>query len=511
VYFTLHHAAAPEAWLAPMLPAGWRLNAAAVSNEQREFYDTFSWQAFEKKLVIVKKQRTLVLIDLESGKEIDALPFPKTQTSFFAETLPISTFKEKLCECSAIRAFAKRCVFTARSQAFYLLDEREKRVATVSAESLWLAGHASDEALIHLLIFSPLRGYEAELAPMMQAISHHGEVATLVEFKDLFLQLMRQAGCNVQGYSAKIKLTLNPDAPIHHSAREFLQATLLVMRHNEEGIKTDGDSEFLHDYRVAVRRTRSIIKQLKGVFEANETAYFLKLFRAIGKRSNELRDKDVALLREEQYRALLPPSLRQALPPFFRDIAASRKPLHRRLCGYLSSNAYHASLQEWENFLREQTIGESETAPNALRSTRSVALESIKKAWKKVLRHGRQISAETTDAELHALRIDCKKLRYLLEFFAPMFDGETITPVIRQVKALQENLGDVVDFAVQLCFLGEQLAEMPADKPLAASLGGLTAILFRQQEEARLQFHKTFERFDQRENWQLFNKLLTGT
>jgi CHAD domain-containing protein len=147
-------------------------------------------------------------------------------------------------------------------------------------------------------------------------------------------------------------------------------------------------------------------------------------------------------------------------------------------------------------------------------STRTVAESSIKKAWKKVIRHGRHISSETTDTELHALRIDCKKLRYLLEFFSSIFPPKTIIPAIRKMKELQENLGDFVDFAVQLQFLHDRLSALSAGKEehlSAASIGSLMATLFQKQEEARRQFHKTFRSFDNDETAQLFHDLLSGT
>jgi len=141
-------------------------------------------------------------------------------------------------------------------------------------------------------------------------------------------------------------------------------------------------------------------------------------------------------------------------------------------------------------------------------------VETIKKAWKKVIRHGRQISSATTDAELHALRIDCKKLRYLLEFFASIFPHKTITPVIRQMKELQENLGDFVDFSVQLQFLHIRLTTMTVkeeERLFPAAMGGLMATLFQKQEDARRKFHKTFRSFDNDETAQLFHDLLKHT
>ena len=159
-------------------------------------------------------------------------------------------------------------------------------------------------------------------------------------------------------------------------------------------------------------------------------------------------------------------------------------------------------------------VPDAEHCPNASLSTANVAVKSIKKAWKTVIRHGRQVSEETTDLELHALRIDCKKLRYLLEFFSSIFPHKSIAPVVRQLKELQDNLGDFVDFSVQLHFLRERLTALPPGKEenlLAASMGGLMAILFQKQEEARGRFHKTFETFDHEKTAQLFHDLLTST
>ncbi|MEI7694962.1 MAG: CHAD domain-containing protein [Chlorobium sp.] len=509
-YFRLSNAAEVETLLEQILPVGWKLESLEVSKEQKEFYDTFEWQAFDNKIAIVKKQAFLFLVDLITGRETHSVPFQKNCPSFLATSLPSSPLKEKLYSCSNIRAFSKLCTLDTRIYSYHILDDNDKTLAILTAESFCLQRSESQEPFMHLFALSPLRGYEDEIAPISQFLSVQKRSESLMDFREIFLLIMHEARQNIKGYSAKIQLKLNPDATIHESALQLLQHTLSVMRLNENGIKKDIDSEFLHDYRVAIRRTRSIMKQLMGIFLEKESRYFLTLFRELGKKTNDLRDRDVYLLREESYFNSLPPYLQPSLRPFFENIAESRKDFYKRLCRYLSSIDYQLSLNEWETFLNQQSLQNAELTLQGSRSTKIVATESIKKAWKKVIRHGRQISRETTDTELHALRIDCKKLRYLLEFFASIFQPETITPVIRQLKELQENLGAFVDFAVQLRFLHEKLESMASDKLLAASIGGLMATLFQKQEEARLKFHKTFASFDHEETSQLFHDLLTG-
>lgn len=495
------------------LPAGWHLQVHTSRKERREFYDTFEWQAFEKGVAIVKKGGKLFLTDLNTGQEKSTLPFPENHSSFFSDALASGALKTELSSLTAVRAFIKLCSVNALITSYHILDDNEKSVALLTSESLSLADQEKPEPFVHLLALSPLRGYEDEMEPMVTSLTNDGEIAKVLDFRGLFLLIMKTAGLSVQGYSSKINLNLDGDAPVYHSARQLLQFTFSVMLANEEGIKKNLDSEFLHDYRVAIRRTRSILKQLKGVFEPEKTAYYLNLFREFGKRTNELRDRDVSLLREASYFESLPPCLRPSLKLFFTNIDASRKQLHKQFCGYLASDACQSFLAEWNAFVHEQSAPDVEHCPNASLSTSSVAVRSIKKAWKTVLRHGRQVSKETTDREIHALRIDCKKLRYLLEFFSSIFPHKSIAPVVRQLKELQDNLGDFVDFSVQLHSLRERLTALPTGKEeilLAASMGALMATLFQKQEEARNTFHQTFKAFDHDKTAELFRDLLTS-
>ncbi len=497
-----------------VLAAGWQLKVAASRKERREFYDTFERQAFENGVVIIKKERTLFLADLNTGQESASLPFPATLSSFFADSLPCGTLKSVLLSLTEIRAFTKLCSVDALITSYRILDNNEKSVAFLTSESLCLAGKATQEPFLHLFSLSPLKGYDEEMELILKLLTHDKKIAGVVDFKEIFLLIMKAAEVSVQNYSSKRALNLDADAPVYQSARQLLQFTLSIMQANEEGIKKQIDAEFLHDYRVAIRRTRSILKQLKGVFEPEKTAYFLNLFRELGTRTNELRDQDVSLLRQASYFNCIPPFLYPSLKVFFTDIAASRKKLHREFCRYLTSNTYQSFLEEWESFVGQESVPDPDHCPNASLSTKKVAVESIKKSWKKVIRHGRQVSDETTDIELHALRIDCKKLRYLLEFFSSIFSQKAVAPVVRQLKELQENLGDFVDFSVQMDFLNGRLTVLNPGKEellLAASMGALMSTLFQKQEEARSKFHKTFSTFDNEKSELLLHDLLASS
>jgi CHAD domain-containing protein len=513
VYFKVQK---PDTWeLLPVdtFPAGWRFKELSSRQERQFFYDTFEWQAFEKEAVIVKKKNTLYLLSLTSGHEKASVTLQGNPSSFFSDDLPCSKTKEELSSYSDIRAFIRLCSIDVRIRTYCIINDEGKTTGTLTSESLSLSDKSKQDAFMHLVSLQPLKGYQKEMSAFEQSLSSFDETMCIIEFSTRFLFIMSAAGLNVQGYSSKIRLHFNADAPVHESARLLLQCTLSIMRLNETGISKNIDTEFLHDYRVAVRRTRSILKQLKGVFGPQEIKYYLNAVKEIGKRTNELRDRDVCLLRQPAYCRYLPPFLQPSLKTFFSEIAISRTALHKQVCRYFVSEDYRSLLEEWKLFINCQLLPDPEQAPNASLSTRAIVLTSIKKAWKKAIRHGRQIGQEATDSELHTLRIDCKKLRYLLEFFSSIFPDKTITPVIRQLKELQENLGNFVDYAVQIHFLYEHLASAKTcsgDKFLAASIGGLMTTLYQKQEEARQKFHKSFREFDNDETTRLFHELLTN-
>jgi CHAD domain-containing protein len=79
---------------------------------------------------------------------------------------------------------------------------------------------------------------------------------------------------------------------------------------------------------------------------------------------------------------------------------------------------------------------------------------------------------------LHELRIECKKLRYLLASFRSLFSPEAIAPPLQALEELQEALGRANDARVQSQIL-QDLAERlyAAGRAPAACLIGTGRLL----------------------------------
>ena len=300
---------------------------------------------------------------------------------------------------------------------------------------------------------------------------------------------------------------------------ESLTAAKIIYKHllttllaNEQGIIDDLDSEFLHDFRVAIRRTRSALSLIKDVLDPEITALFKNYFRDLGRITGPVRDLDVYLLMENNYKARLPEHLQEGLQYFFEDLAKQRNREYKKLINFLKGKHYRSIMTEWQKYLEDNDI--KHQAMNSRTASGTLAGKIITKRFKKILRGGRAIHPETENEKLHRLRIQGKKLRYSLEFFRSLYPEQEIKILINHLKLLQNNLGDFNDLSVQQEMLQRYLAAIKpgtvTSKKLSAAIGGLLTNLYHEQRKVRNDFAETFKRFTDKENLNLYRTLFTN-
>ncbi|NTW63984.1 MAG: CHAD domain-containing protein [Chlorobiaceae bacterium] len=488
-----------------------KLKKESQQRERHHYYDTFEWQLYKAGLCAVQKKSRLHLIDLLSGNEKSSLHFRKNPPHFSPAGVEPGVSKELILSCTNPRALLRLCSIETEITIFRVFDELEKTIGFIQTEHAVLIKNNAGQEIGNFLTIKPLKGYHEVMKTIAGQLPVEAVENNEFAFRNLFRIYMKAAGLTVNGYTPTLSLSLRSGDPIILSACAILKSTFAVMRMNESGIINNIDSEFLHDYRVALRKTRSLLSILKEIFPPEIAVIYQPAFKTIGKKTNALRDCDVYLLKKEFYIQTLPESLRHYLEAFFIELDGKRGTELKKLKTYLRGSAYEKMVTGWNRMLLNELPVSCGHNPDANESTGCVAEKVIKKTIKKVLRHGRSISADTPDHKLHELRIDCKKLRYLLEFFSSLFRTETISPLLKQLKALQENLGGFVDLSVQQHYLEQELASLKTgtrDTDLAAALGGLITILARRQEKAREAFHGTFMRFDSDETKALFAELI---
>lgn len=310
-------------------------------------------------------------------------------------------------------------------------------------------------------------------------------------------------------YGVKPVVPLGPTVPIFDSAVWIARTFVEVARRNEAGILADRDMEFLHDYRVGLRRVRSLLSQLRNVFAEQDRRRLRSELAEIMKHTNRLRDLDVYLGARDRYRALLPDAMQPSLELLFDMMEEERKAAFVEVSAYLRGGEYCRKIQALEGF-EDLTRGPKAEAP-----TLDYACRLMLKRFRKVVRLGRAIDAKTPNARLHELRIECKKLRYLLEFFMPLFPMKKIKPLVKILKSLQDALGRFNDYSVQHASLVVFVAQHPLQGGKGArmkeSVGALGKVLGRLQTQVRGEIFDYIETFVNKKTRKQFEQLFGGT
>ncbi len=468
---------------------------------RRQYYDTFDWRLYRAGLTLLWEGDRYELRSLDRDEVVASLE-AVGQQRFWWEFRD-GTLKDRLRERLEERALITLVNVDIDRRIGDVLNEDRKTVARVALEQIALPNRDANSARVRTVTLQPVRGYRRDFRSLHDNFSSQGLDARGRPCFDIVLERSGKTPCD---YSSKLNVNLESGMQARAAVVVIFQRLLDTIERNEAGVCQDTDTEFLHDFRVAVRRTRAGLTQIKGIFPEEATRRFKTDFSKLGRLSNRLRDLDVYLMTKDQYGRMLPRELQPALQPMFDALGHERARELNRVVETIRGSDYRTRLNEWRGFLDNPTVFGPEPADAAVPIDR-LARRWIWRRYRRVLKRGSAIDNTSPNADLHALRIDGKKLRYLLEFFASLFPADEIAALVKQLKKLQDNLGEFNDLSVQQEELKGWLAQagLPADT--AAATGGLITELTRRQSGVRQQFGQTFKGFASARNASAYRRL----
>lgn len=503
-----------ESWLKELLQTGnWRQEP--LIEHETTFFDTFDWRLYRQQasLELISENRRQCLSfrsfngDLLAGHDGFCAPD-------FAWNLPAGQLHQKLEPLLKMRRLLPLVSVNSRLRNLLLCNNKGKVLLRLQLFSDCLAtAPPGTRHKIHPHV---------QIMPIPKFHAAAQDVSTLFE-TDKRLgstdthplnEAMAAIGRPPANYSSKINVQLKAAQNAGQALRTLLLHLLATLKANLEGTCADLDSEFLHDFRVAIRRTRSALSQLKGIIPPDEVAPFKADFSWLGAITGPTRDLDVYLLKFNDYKTRLPKHQHHDLDPFHRFLVQRQKTEQQTMATALASRRFHQLLASWQDLLEHKQKG-VETPPTAKLPVKEVADRRVWKLYKRCLKEGNAIDTDSPAEALHELRKTCKKLRYLLEFFQSLYPPSSIKGLIQALKVLQDNLGDFQDYQVQgeaIHAFGMEMAEKHQATPATLlAMGVLAGSLFHQQRQTREEFDHRFKTFCQRKNHQLFQKLFGST
>lgn len=271
----------------------------------------------------------------------------------------------------------------------------------------------------------------------------------------------------------------------------------------EPGSRLGEDAEQVHRMRVATRRLRAAMSLFRDYLP--EQAGRLRdelgwVARALG----SVRDLDVQLERIQEWHtdggSLNPEALRglEAL------LCSQREHARTGLLHTLDSERYERFVADFSALLR---AGPGGTAA-ALKHARNEIPSLVLKRYVKVRSDGDAIDVDSPAESLHELRIQCKRLRYALEFVEHLYP-KAMRAYLERLVDLQDLLGQHQDAHVaieQMRGLGlTHQHELPAHTVF--TLGEIAQRYAHQAETLRARFPKAYRRIKGKP-WQQLQRAL---
>ena len=474
-------------------------------NRTVTYFDSFDWRLYRKSFLLTRSDERWALRRRDSGRAVASI-FEKDQgLRKFAWEFPSGRLANQLKKILGVRGLLALVTFDVYSRRLQVMNSDRKTIAHIDMIAQKIQ---TEPRVFYTMRLCGIRGYENITRKLARNFRRWG-IGEVVSAEYLFKKGVAAMGRAPLDYHSKFSIVLAPDLSIRQAARAIFRQLLDTMRQNEAGIFEDIDSEFLHDFRVAIRRTRSGLTQLKDVLPPEITETFKREFAALGQVTGPTRDLDVYLLYEKDYLSRLPGTLRAGLTVFFSEMADRRHQEWEKMVSTLKSSRYRTIIENWQAYLDGSDPGG--VSRHSEQPVGGYARKIIYRRYRRILKKGGAIGSSSPDETLHRLRIQSKKLRYSLEFFASLFPKKEMNRVIKQLKGLQTNLGGFNDLSVQQEMLQNYLADIRPgsrkNQDLAVAIGGLLTALYHEQKEVRRAFVTTFETFSGSKNEKLFSNL----
>jgi len=468
--------------------------------EQVEFelLDCFN-QSIRKEGCVLLRLNNLLTLLLPSG-QIITQDCPE-QLSFIS-LLADGPVTKLLSFVSPLRSLMVVSKGVCKQLTVSLLDNEQK---TQSRVHLYTFTSSTIPSVFTLASLVYLRGYLSAHKSLSQKLDDMG-FQSMNNPSIIYEKLIADYGI----YEPKPKITIGYNATAYDTANAIIRAYLKVAKANKFGVIADIDSEFLHDYRVSLRKIRSVVSLFKGVYSQNQRITLKILFSDLMAPTGRLRDLDVYLLERDIYFKLLPTSLHEGLEYMFKLFEAERNDQHKALIKHFKSSSLKKQMCTIERLFFEDNSPKVGASSAIIASKYATSL--IWKCYQKVCTIARCIDENTPDEEVHELRIQCKKLRYLIEFFRTLFDKKDITIIIKSLKVLQDTLGLFNDYSVQQESLKEFIDAQALDGTkqniaIAQSVGALITVLHQRQLIERDKVVSKFMRFDNADTQTKFKTL----
>lgn len=428
------------------------------------------------------------------GDAASAPPVPVTPVRsdrLLAADLPAGVVGDRVRAVIEDRALLPRARIRMRTRALNVCNDDGKTVVRMVVEEPVLARRRGPAAeLGRRLLVTGVLGYDRDLARVVASLDRRLRRST----QTLADEAMGAAGVPACGVASDIDVVLEAETRADTATAAICLRLADVVEANLPGVVADLDPEFLHDLRVAVRRSRSVLKEMRTVLAGEEADRARASLRWVQELTGPTRDLDVLLQDWSTMAAPVPPAMADDLQPLVDLLCGERERAFEAMRRTLRGRRFAHAWQDW----RETLSNADFSGPAAARPIGALAGGRIVAVYGGMVKMGRAVVDDSPPSALHELRKKGKELRYLLELFGSLWPSERVKPLVGALKGLQDVLGHFQDDEIQvgeLRRLGPAVAATPGGTDSLIALGFVIEGLTARQAQARRDFARRFAEF----------------
>ena len=296
---------------------------------------------------------------------------------------------------------------------------------------------------------------------------------------------------------------------------KVINAHVLAMYAEIQGVLEARDIEYIHRMRVASRRLRSALTIFEGCFSRKDFKSYSRDVRDVTRSLGTARDLDVQLaVLESVMPEFSDPKLRPGLRRLQLRLKQHRADAQKEVITAiktLQADDTLVNLAKWAASSRESLEGVYLFSP----ALYELAFSGINAQLKELLDHAAYVQDERNIAELHSMRISAKRLRYTMEAFADLY-GASLKSFINPTRKFQDILGDIHDADVWIAMIPNFIQEererislyFGNNRPLKRLLPGLEAFRVNRSEKRKADYQQFLGMWQKAEEDHLWEELL---